>query len=114
MGSFHGVCPSFIQTNSQKQGKQSEDVLNCQYSMATFSTSERKNRPRGDRKSEEMAIHLKQSLSAAIMLELYEKSQIDVYVEILEASQNNNNDNRVLFLGHFGFTSNCLAFHEEK
>lgn len=53
--------------------------------MATFSTSERKSRPRGDRKSEEMAIHLKQSLSAAIMVELYEKSQIDVYVEILEA-----------------------------
>lgn len=32
-----------------------------------------------------MAIHLKQSLSAAIMIELYERSQIDVYVEILEA-----------------------------
>lgn len=53
--------------------------------MATFSTSERKNRPRGDRKSEEMAIQLKQALSAAIMIELYERSQIDVYVEILEA-----------------------------
>lgn len=71
------------QANNQKQSK-SDDVLNCQCSMATFSTSERKNRPRGDRKTEEMAIHLKQSLSAAIMLELYDKSQIDVYVEILE------------------------------
>lgn len=72
--------------HKQTKDKQSEEfVLNCQYSMATFSTSERKNRPRGDRKSEEMAIHLKQSLSAAIMLELYKGSQIDVFVEILEA-----------------------------
>lgn len=72
--------------HKQTKDKQGDDfVLNCQYSMATFSTSERKNRPRGDRKSEEMAIHLKQSLSAAIMVELYERSQIDVFVEILEA-----------------------------
>lgn len=62
-----------------------EFILNCQVSTATFSTSERKNRPRGDRKSEEMAIHLKQSLAAAILSESYQRSQIDVFVEILEA-----------------------------
>lgn len=72
--------------HKQTKDKSGDDfILNCQYSMATFSTSERKKRPRGDRKSEEMAIHLKQSLSAAIMVELYERSQIDVFVEILEA-----------------------------
>ena len=71
---------------SSKQGRQTDElVLNCQFSMATFSTSERKNRPRGDRKTEELAIHLRQALSASIMTELYERSQIDVYVEILEA-----------------------------
>uniref|UniRef100_A0A8C2SQE1 Exosome component 4 n=1 Tax=Coturnix japonica TaxID=93934 RepID=A0A8C2SQE1_COTJA len=57
-------------------------VLNCQYSMATFSTAERKRRPHGDRKSMEMALHLKQTFEAAIITELYPRSQIDIYVQI--------------------------------
>ncbi|XP_063393838.1 exosome complex component RRP41 [Cydia fagiglandana] len=60
-------------------------VVNCQYSMATFSTGERKNRPRGDRKSQEMSMHLRQVLIAAIKTELYPRSQIDIYVEVLQA-----------------------------
>ena len=35
-------------------------VVNCQYSMAVFSAGERKRRPRGDRKSQEMTMHLRQ------------------------------------------------------
>lgn len=50
--------------------------------MAVFSTGERKTRPRGDRKSQEMSIHLKQALSAAIKTELYPKSQIDIFIEV--------------------------------
>ncbi|XP_075986273.1 exosome complex component Ski6 [Anticarsia gemmatalis] len=60
-------------------------VVNCQYSMATFSTGERKNRPRGDRKSLEISMHLRQALTAAIKTELYPRSQIDIYVEVLQA-----------------------------
>ncbi|KAJ2938732.1 hypothetical protein O0L34_g3343 [Tuta absoluta] len=60
-------------------------VVNCQYSMATFSTGERKNRPRGDRKSQEMSMHLRQALTAGIKTELYPRSQIDIYVEVLQA-----------------------------
>lgn len=71
---------------SSKKSNHEEVVVNCQYSMATFSTGERKNRPRGDRKSQEITIHLKQTLSAAIMTELYPKSQIDIYIEVWELS----------------------------
>lgn len=60
-------------------------VMNCQFSMAVFSTGERKRRPRGDRKSTEMSNHLKQALMAAVKTELYAWSQIDVYVEVLHA-----------------------------
>ncbi|TNN54809.1 Exosome complex component RRP41 [Liparis tanakae] len=42
-------------------------MINCQYSMATFSTAERKRRPHGDRKSTEMSLHLKQTFEAAIL-----------------------------------------------
>lgn len=64
-------------------------VVNCQFSMATFSTGERKNRPRGDRKSQEMTIHLQQTLTAAIMTELYPRSQIDIYIEMLQSDGGN-------------------------
>lgn len=62
-----------------------EVVINCQYSMATFSTGERKRRPRGDRKSQEITLYLKQALKAAIKTELYPRSQIDIYIEVLQA-----------------------------
>ncbi|KAG5881136.1 hypothetical protein JTB14_020839 [Gonioctena quinquepunctata] len=60
-------------------------VINCQFSMAVFSTTERKKRPRGDRKSSELSMHLQQALEAVIKSELYPWSQIDIYVEVLHA-----------------------------
>lgn len=60
-------------------------LVNCQFSMAVFSTGERKRRPRGDRKSSEISIQLRQALTAAIKTELYPWSQIDIYVEVLHA-----------------------------
>ncbi|XP_021916028.1 exosome complex component RRP41 isoform X2 [Zootermopsis nevadensis] len=64
-------------------------LVNCQYSMATFSTGERKRRPRGDRKSQEMSMHLRQALQAAIRVEVYPRSQIDIFVEVLQADGGN-------------------------
>ncbi|XP_032900881.1 exosome complex component RRP41 [Amblyraja radiata] len=64
-------------------------AVNCQYSMATFSTGERKRRPHGDRKSTEMTLHLKQTFEAAILTQLYPRSQIDIYVQILQADGGN-------------------------
>ncbi|XP_061835870.1 exosome complex component RRP41 [Nerophis lumbriciformis] len=64
-------------------------VINCQYSMATFSTSERKRRPHGDRKSTEMSLHLKQTFEAAVLTQLYPRSQIDIYVKILQSDGGN-------------------------
>ena len=51
--------------------------------MATFSTGERKRRPRGDRKSVEVTQHLKQTFEAAILTQLYPRSQIDIFVEVI-------------------------------
>ena len=53
--------------------------VNC-----TFSTGERKRRPRGDKKSLEMSQHLKQTFEATIKTELYPRSQIDIFVEVLQ------------------------------
>ncbi|KAJ8303524.1 hypothetical protein KUTeg_019920 [Tegillarca granosa] len=64
-------------------------LVNCQYSMATFSTGERKRRPRGDRKSQEMTMHLRQTFDAAILTNLYPRSQIDIFVEVLQSDGGN-------------------------
>nr|CAG4640291.1 EOG090X0BHT [Daphnia pulex] len=63
--------------------------VNCQYSTATFSMGERKRRPRGDRKSTEMSTHLEETFAAAIRTELYPRSQIDIFVEVLQADGGN-------------------------
>ncbi|CAH0550846.1 unnamed protein product [Brassicogethes aeneus] len=74
------------QVRGQRSKAQHDGALvNCQFSMAVFSTGERKRRPRGDRKSTELSMHLQQALLAAIKTELYPWSQIDVYVEVLHA-----------------------------
>jgi len=64
-------------------------LINCQYSMATFSTMDRKRRPRGDRKSQEMTSHLKQTFDAAVLTELYPKTQLDIFVEVLQSDGGN-------------------------
>ncbi|XP_076373556.1 exosome complex component Ski6 [Tachypleus tridentatus] len=74
---------------SKSKGLHDKVLINCQYSMATFSTGERKRRPRGDRKSQEMTLHLQQTFEAAILTQLYPKSQIDIFVEVLQADGGN-------------------------
>ena len=50
------------------------------------STGERKRRPRGDRKSMEMSQHLKQTFEATIKVGLFPRSQIDIFVEVLQVN----------------------------
>ncbi|XP_040026837.2 exosome complex component RRP41 [Gasterosteus aculeatus] len=74
---------------SRTRSRHERALINCQYSMATFSTAERKRRPHGDRKSTEMSLHLKQTFEAAVMTQLYPRSQIDIYVKILQSDGGN-------------------------
>ncbi|XP_074001760.1 exosome complex component RRP41 [Numenius arquata] len=65
-------------------------LVNCRYSLATFSTGERRRRPpHGDRQSAELALQLQQTFEAAILTRLYPRSQIDIYVQILQADGGN-------------------------
>lgn len=74
------------QMRNQNRGKAQHDnaVVNCQFNMTVFSTSERK-KPQGDRKTAEMSLHLRQALLAVIKTDLYPWTQIDIYVEVLQA-----------------------------
>ncbi|XP_061220311.1 exosome complex component RRP41, partial [Neopsephotus bourkii] len=60
-------------------------LLRCRFSLAAFSSAERRRRPGGDRGSAELGLRLQQSLEAAVLTQLFPRSQIDVYVQVLQA-----------------------------
>ncbi|CAI8055943.1 Exosome complex component RRP41 [Geodia barretti] len=57
--------------------------------MATFSASERRKRTRGDRKSVETSLALRQMFESVIMRELYPQSKIDIYIQVLQSDGGN-------------------------
>ena len=59
-------------------------VLRCRYNMAPFSVDERK-RPGPDRRSVEISKVTREALEPVLFLELYPRSVIDVFIEILQA-----------------------------
>ncbi|XP_002736568.1 exosome complex component RRP41-like [Saccoglossus kowalevskii] len=76
-------------TGGRSKALHDKVLLNCQYSMATFSTGERKTRPKGDRRSQEMSMNLRRTFQAAILTHLYPRSQIDIYVQVLQSDGGN-------------------------
>jgi exosome complex component RRP41 len=73
------------EVENRGQAKHDRAIINCEYSMATFSTGERKKRSKGDRRGIEISLVIKQVFETAIMTELAPRSQIDIYVQILQA-----------------------------
>lgn len=53
--------------------------------MAAFSTGERRKRGKTDRRSTELSTIIRNCLEQTILLELMPSSQIDVYVQVLQA-----------------------------
>lgn len=60
-------------------------IVRCEYAMATFSTGERRRRGKGDRRATEISMVVKNTLEQTIMLELMPRTQIDVYIQVLQA-----------------------------
>ncbi len=59
-------------------------LLRCTYRMASFSVQERKS-PAPSRREIELSKIIREALEPAIFLELFPRSVIDVYVQVLEA-----------------------------
>ncbi|RWS00343.1 exosome complex component RRP41-like protein [Dinothrombium tinctorium] len=64
-------------------------IINCEYSLATFSTPERRRKPRGDFRSIEITNNLKEVYESAILTELYPYSQIDIFLQVLQSDGSN-------------------------
>lgn len=66
-------------------GGQPRAAVHCEFSQAAFATSERKAARAGERKKTESALALKQIFEACVQTQLYPRSQIDVFVQVLQA-----------------------------
>lgn len=60
-------------------------ILACDFSSAPFAGTERRKRRAGDRKAIEEGLALKQTLERVVMTKLYARSQIDVFVQVLQS-----------------------------
>eukprot|EP00854_Cymbomonas_tetramitiformis_P021284 gene21284-25576_t len=67
------------------QRGQDRATVTCDYSMSSFSTGERRKRMKGDRRSTEAALVLRQTLESAILTELYPRTQIHICIQVLQA-----------------------------
>ncbi|GAQ84546.1 3'-5'-exoribonuclease family protein [Klebsormidium nitens] len=73
------------EVSQRSQSLHDRALVHCEYSMATFSTGERRRRPKGDRRSVELSLVIRQSMEAAILTHLLPRTQIDIYVQVLQA-----------------------------
>ena len=71
------VHPRYLQDSTRA-------IVQCKYNMAAFSVSDRK-RPGPDRRSTEISKVISEAFEYVIFTELYPRTTIDVYIEILEA-----------------------------
>lgn len=63
---------------------QDRTVLKCRYHMAPFSVQERKS-PAPSRREIELSKVIRESLEPAVFVELYPRTMVDIFVEVLQA-----------------------------
>ncbi|BBN68543.1 3'-5'-exoribonuclease family protein [Prunus dulcis] len=75
--------PREVQNRSQQLNDSA--LVRCEYTMANFSTGDRMRKPKGDRRSTEISLVIRQTMEACIMTHLMPRSQIDIFVQVLQA-----------------------------
>lgn len=59
-------------------------LVTCEYTVASFAMSERKKAAKGDRRTKELGLVIKQVFEATILTHLFPRSQISIYVQVLK------------------------------
>ncbi|KGN50449.1 exosome complex component RRP41 homolog [Cucumis sativus] len=75
--------PREVQNKSQQMSNQA--LVRCEYTMANFSTGDRMRKPKGDRRSTEISLVIRQTMEECILTHLMPRSQIDIFVQVLQA-----------------------------
>eukprot|EP00928_Gymnodinium_smaydae_P053566 TRINITY_DN37529_c0_g1_i1.p1 TRINITY_DN37529_c0_g1~~TRINITY_DN37529_c0_g1_i1.p1 ORF type:complete len:254 (+),score=49.98 TRINITY_DN37529_c0_g1_i1:127-888(+) len=85
LGSTKAVAYVYGPMEARRQGQHDRAILTCQLSTASFGTTVRSHRPRGDRQSQERSNWIQQTFESAILLEEYPRSQIRLFIQVVEA-----------------------------
>ncbi|KAK9103810.1 hypothetical protein Sjap_021064 [Stephania japonica] len=87
MGNTKVIAAVYGPRKVQNWGQQINDqaLVRCEYSVANFSTGDRVRRPKGDRRSTEISLVIRQTMEACIMTHQMPRTQIDIYVQVLQA-----------------------------
>ncbi|KAK4849500.1 hypothetical protein QYF36_025481 [Acer negundo] len=88
MGNTKVIAAVYGPREVQNKGQQINNdhaLVRCEYSMANFSTGDRVRKPKGDRRSIEISLVIRQTMEACIMTHLMPRSQIDIFVQVLQA-----------------------------
>jgi len=72
------------ETKLRSQALPDRCSISCEYSVAPFSFSERKQVSKSDRRSTEMALLLRQSFESVILTTLYPGSHLSLHVQVLQ------------------------------
>jgi len=71
--------------NLRSKAHHDRAIINCEYSMANFSTGERKKKSKGDRRATEISLIIRQTFESVILTNLFPRSQIDIFIQVLQA-----------------------------
>lgn len=78
------ACYGPREVHPRHEMKTDRAILRCTYSMAPFSVTDRK-RPGPDRRSVEISLVTRHALEPVVFTNLYPRTAIDVFIEILQA-----------------------------
>ncbi|WOL01502.1 exosome complex component [Canna indica] len=84
MGNTKVIAAIYGPREVQNKGQQANNqaLVRCEYSMANFSTGDRTRRPKGDRRSTEISLVIRQTMEACILTHLMPHSQV-ILIEFL-------------------------------
>ncbi|CAM9516801.1 unnamed protein product [Discosporangium mesarthrocarpum] len=72
------------EVNRRADMRHDQAIVRCEYKLAPFSGSERKKRRPSERKVLEVAMGVKEVFEGAMMLHLYPRTQIDIYLHVIQ------------------------------
>ncbi|KAF8871766.1 ribosomal protein S5 domain 2-type protein [Infundibulicybe gibba] len=86
----HGLTQVLVSVFGPREAKMRSQTMhnraniNVEVAVATFSTGERRKRSRGDKRTLEMAATIKSTFEPVIQTNLYPRSQIDIFIQVLQ------------------------------
>eukprot|EP00622_Pseudochattonella_farcimen_P007751 FR743816.1.p1 GENE.FR743816.1~~FR743816.1.p1 ORF type:complete len:296 (+),score=44.04 FR743816.1:59-889(+) len=72
------------EVDDKRDDSHAKAKLHVEYCQAPFASLERKRRRGGDRQGVELALSVKESLEAAVLVDLYPHTQIDIFITVLQ------------------------------